>query len=232
MHHITDLEKFMVKNETAVEPLKQETETVRREHLEILLNFVRPKFQQWCEPAQQRLSQETPTVTFDELWFLMRPGSMAYTERDGHWIGCTIEESSREDLSKEGTSRDEDSTEENPGDQTELGDCPFRWSIRFLLLHAYSVSPRLEPVTSVVKIYKFDGEKLVTSLPIFPREFHDRSDAGGRRALFEERGDRIVKIVWAGSHYARHRGYCLNDNEFYVSVIRNRGGKMLKLSIV
>lgn len=199
MHHITDLKNFMAKIKTGTETLEQETNNTRREHLDILLNFVHSKFQQLCEPAQRRLSQATPTVTFDELWFLMKPGSMAYTERDGHWIGCAIDETFREESPRKGAFKQGSTKEKNSQGQAELGDGLSRWSIRIRLLCASLVSPRIDPVTSIVKIHNFDGEKLVTSLPIFPREFHDRSDAGERRALFEERGDRIVKIVLAGS---------------------------------
>lgn len=212
MHHMSDLEDFMKRISTQAELLEQDTHTVQRDCLEILLNFVRPKFQQWCEPAQKRLLQAIPTVSFDELWFLMRPGSMAYTNRGGHWIGCAIVESSME---------------RSPEDQSGSIDDPLRWSVKISLLRASHVSPRLDHVLSVVDIYKFDGQKLVTSLPVFPREFHDKTDAGGRRALFEERGDRISKIVRAGSHYGGHCGYCLNDEGLYVSLNPGRGAEML-----
>lgn len=226
MHHITDLEEFMIKIKTGAEDSEQGTNAVRLQHLQILLNFIRPQFQQRCAPAQQRLSHAIPTVTFNDLWFLMKPGSMAYSLYDGHWIGCTIGQNSKEEISSDGISREESSK-----DQTRLDHCPSRWSTRITLLRASSVSPRLDPVSSHVEIDEFDGEKLITSLPIFPREFHDKNDAGDRRGLFEKRGERIAKMVWAGSHYARHRGYCLDDSQFYVRAIGNRGAEMLKCFI-
>lgn len=218
MHHITELEGLMIKIKNEAEVSEQETNTTRLEHLEILLNFVRPQFQKWCAPAQQRLSQAIPTVTFNDLWFLMKPGSMAYSLKSGDWIGCAIGQSSKEEIY-----RDEFSSEESSED-----DCPPRWSTQISLLCSSFEYPRLDPVSAKVNIEKFDGERLVTSLPLFPREFHDRSDAGDRRALFEERGERIAKILWAGSHYGRHRGYCLDFAESYVCVIVKSGVEMLK----
>lgn len=215
MHHITDLEDLMIKIKTGAEDSEQGTNTARCQHLEILLNFIRPQFQKLCAPAQQRLSQAIPTVTFNDLWFLMKPGSMAYSLSDGHWIGCAIGQSSKEEVYTYEGFHNEESSE----DETQSDDCPPKWSTRISLLRASSVSPRLDPVSSNIYIDKFDGEKLITSLVLFPREFHDKTDAGDRRALFEERGNRIAKIVWAGSHYARHRGYCLDDLQSYVRVI-------------
>lgn len=188
MHHFSDLEKLPEKD---IDP-------VSREHVQVLLEYIRPKFQQWCAPAKERLTQTVPTVTFKDIWFFMKPGSLAYAMRDDHWIGCIIE----------------DTTKLGPDS---LQGVPARWSINVWLLRVSEVSGEIRSASTSVIIGQYDGEKLVTSLPIFPREFHDREDGGARKDVFEKRGDKIRGMFWEGLRYMNYDGECLDHSRRNVS---------------
>ncbi|KAL3463666.1 hypothetical protein BJX64DRAFT_287136 [Aspergillus heterothallicus] len=58
----------------------------------------------------------------------------------------------------------------------------------------------------ILAIKDFDGEKLVTNLPVMPRDYYDRTDNGQRRAAFIQRGSKARDILWDQYMYAKYDG--------------------------
>lgn len=190
MHHFSDLEKLSEKY----------VDTISREHVQVLLDFLRPEFQHLCASAQERLTQPLPTVTFKDIWFVMKPGSIAYAKWDDeYWIGCIIEDITRQS-------------------HDPLKSILASWSVNVWLLRVSETTGEIGSVSTAIDIDYFDGERPVTSLPIFPREFHDNEDGGLRRREFENRGDKIREMFWEGYRYMSYDGECPDDKRRYVSV--------------
>lgn len=176
-----------------------EGESTKLKHLKVLLQYLRPLFQRHYNAARSRLSLDHPTVRFEDLWVLMKPGSLAYTEWDGQWLGCIIGESTKlpPELSK---------------------GIPQRWSVEYWLLQAHWPSDQIQFAANDVIIDRFEGEQVVTSLPICPVEFQDAKDSGVRRRALIERGLKTCDILWSGSRYMSYEGECLSRSKQRVSL--------------
>jgi hypothetical protein len=190
MHHLSELEDLASRSTSEPDELEKEDRATRCEHLHVLVDFLRPSFRKWCVPALERLSDVPPTVTFDDIWFLMKPGSMAYAIWDDHWIGCIIEKTKR-----------------LPAEPDDVES----WSVKVRFLQVHWASDEIGFASFPIIIDKFDGERLVTNLPVFPCEFHDRQDDGARKDSFQKRGDRICELFWGGSRYLSYEGELMDD---------------------
>lgn len=194
-HHITELRDFrnrlaLDKGADDTEPVDEEAEEARIkfEHLKILLDFIEPHIERSVLPAHRRLKKDTPTTTFADIWYLLRPGALAYAKNDGTWIGCVIESVTFVD-----------------------GESVPQWSVRAWVLDNAWNEARIYRATFDTTIYSFEGEKEVVDLKVFPREYFDQTDGGERREHFESRGKRVADITWNGSAYQRYDGHTMSQ---------------------
>ena len=189
MHHMSDFERLA----------ESEEEPTKLKHIQVLVHYLQPLFQRQYGAARSRLSSAHPTVRFKDLWVLMKPGSMAYTKWDEQWLGCIIG----------------GSTKLPP----KLSDgIPQRWSIQYWLLQVHSPSDQIRFVTNSVIIDQFEGEQLVTSLPICPVGFQDAQDLGDRCRALTERGRKTFEILRSDSRYMSYEGECLTQSKQHVSL--------------
>ncbi|KAI8624701.1 hypothetical protein F5Y19DRAFT_452880 [Xylariaceae sp. FL1651] len=182
MHHMTDFERLIASDENYTE----------LEHVQVLLEFLRPRYQQYYIPATKRYLSVQPTVTFDDVWVLMKPGSLAYAHWDGQTIGCVI------------------------GKSIHLPpipsrDIPEQWSIQFWFLQVHWHSDQIGCTTLYAAVDRFDGEEPVTSLPIYPAEFLDANDQERTKQRFIERGRKVCDILWGESMYMEYDGECMDN---------------------
>lgn len=194
MHHILDFEKL----KTDLEDKLVVDNTSKLQHLIVLLDFMRPKYEETCLAAQERLLQAQPTVSFEDVWFLMRPGTLAYTLWEDYWIGCCIKQASK-------------LPNEQPGSK------PERWVISVSFLQMSESTGDLRCVSTEIDIDYFSGERTVTNLRVFPRDFHDRRDTGARRKEFQRRGGEVARIIGENSRFMDYEGECLGRYERRVS---------------
>ncbi|KAK8140098.1 hypothetical protein PG984_000164 [Apiospora sp. TS-2023a] len=178
--------------------LGSEEDTVKVKHVEVLLKFLRPKYERQFIAASNRLSSSQPTVRFEDMWILMKPGSLAYTNWDGQWIGCVI------------------------GKSTKLPPKPVHgypqcWSIEYWFLQVHWPSDQIRFAINSVVINKFEGEQLVTSLPLYPADLHDAEDNGERKRHLTERGQRTHEILLDDSRYMSYEGECLTRSKQHIS---------------
>ncbi|RAH52601.1 hypothetical protein BO85DRAFT_453915 [Aspergillus piperis CBS 112811] len=66
----------------------------------------------------------------------------------------------------------------------------------------------------------FDGEKVVTTLPVFPRQFHDSQDNGARRAAFQRRDALVRDIIWSGYKYMSYSGRFMDEAKRKVTYLK------------
>jgi len=189
MHHMPDFEDFM----------KSENDSIKSKQLNILLQFLRPIYERQYLTARKRSVSEQPTVRFEDLWALMKPGLLAYTKWEGEWLGCIIGECSK--------------SYPVSSDQIEQF-----WDVEYFILQVHWPSDEIRFARGTLKIDQYNGEQLITSLPICPAEVYDATDMGVRRRELTERGQKTCQLIWESPRYVYHQGRSLNKDKRYVSL--------------
>lgn len=200
IHHISELEDL--KKNLENQPIEPGTsDGTKLQHLQVLLDFINDQYQRSCLHANERMLQAEPTVRFEDMWFLMRPGALAYTRWDRIWIGCSIEKIAKREYQQDGSE-------------------PEAWLISICFLQMSWSSGELECGPATITINRFNGARPVTSLPVFPREFHDRQDSGLRKEDAEQRGSKIAQMLWEGPKYLSYEGECMDAFRQYVGTLQ------------
>lgn len=198
MHHAPELKRLKAELERQDALEKAGEDTIEKcRHIEVLLNFLEPKLQRIVPAATKRLQKEDPTVLFADIWFSLRPGCISYFSKNGVQHGCVIKKVSF---------------------RTKDDEQPNRWEVCVWFQdHAWRTAQRLGTVSETITIEEYDGEKRVMSLPVFPRDYHDRTDGGQRRKSFEDRGKVICDIIWKGHSYMNCKGKLMDETSQEVS---------------
>ncbi|KAI0544995.1 hypothetical protein F4679DRAFT_562689 [Xylaria curta] len=183
-HHMADFEHFIA----------SEGDRADSDHAQILLEFLRPQYEQYYIPALERSLTVYPTVMFDDLWIIMRPGSLAYTSWNGHKIGCVLGKSVHLP-------------------PTPSRDLPEAWSIYFWFLQVHWSSDHIGCTMHNVVIDRFDGEMPLTSLAIHPVKFVDTEDQARTRQRFIDRGRKVYDILCGNSMPMDHDGECMDNSK-------------------
>lgn len=204
MNELRELKKDLRDQLSTSEVTTDESLAVKYRHIEILINILTPTFERQIVPVERRLNKAVPTVLFDDVWYLLRPGSLAYCKLGTMWVGCVIESV----LLK---------------DENEYEDEPDMWEARVWLQNNSWSSGQVRRSITTIKVRYFEGEKAVTDIPIFPCTFFDRQDSGKRRESFIVRGKRVCDILWREYAYLRYHGRFVDERETEVSdlTIRN-----------
>ncbi|KAK0637655.1 ATPase family AAA domain-containing protein 3 [Lasiodiplodia hormozganensis] len=198
VHHITELRNYsnnlaLERTPAGADESEKTDADVTYEHLQILLDFLDPHVEKTVLPARRRLKKDEATVTFDDLWYLMRPGSLAYAKYEDIWLGVMIKEAESLPADSEGA--------------------PPKWKITGWCMDNSWYTRCVGYAEVSVDIPFFEGEKHVTSLPIYPREFYDKTDANARREKFEARGRKMRDILWHGHAYVTYEGDCMDEKK-------------------
>ncbi|KAF2141541.1 uncharacterized protein K452DRAFT_308644 [Aplosporella prunicola CBS 121167] len=195
-HHVTELRDL--RNRLALEKGSEDDEeddaATTYEHLKVLLDFIEPHVERTVLPARRRLKKEEATTTYDDLWYLLRPGALAYAQHDDTWIGCVIKSVSY--------------SEENEDEKKATAKVWF-------LDHTWS-SSRISRSKTEIEIPYFEGEKVVSTLNVYPREYLDRVDGGKRREAFIARGEKARDIAYAGHSYRFYDGRDMSEDKKHV----------------
>ncbi|OJD32610.1 atpase aaa+ type core protein [Diplodia corticola] len=198
VHHITELRNLS--NSLALERTPAESDEtektdadVKYDHLQILLDFLDPHVEKTVLPARRRLKKDAATVTYDDIWYLMRPGSLAYALHDDVWLGVMIKEA-------------ESIPADNDGN-------PPKWKLTGWVIDNSWHMHTLGTAEVSVDVPYFEGEKLVTTLPIYPRAYFDKTDANARRDKFIARGRKVRDILWHGHSYVMYEGECMDEKK-------------------
>jgi hypothetical protein len=191
IHHIRELKELKDRLESSIAASSDDRILEKCRHLQVLLDFLNSRFQRTLQ-ADKRLLKENPTVVFEDIWYLLKPGTLVYFLHDGLWFGGTIESVSH---------RRNDSNKEEA------------WIVNILFQDVGFDTHMLARAPHSIIIEAFDGEKLVTSLPVLPCQIHDRQDNGTRRAAFQKRGALVADIMWSGYKYMKYRGMTMDKKK-------------------
>ncbi|GES65448.1 ATPase family AAA-domain-containing protein 3B [Aspergillus terreus] len=192
IHHIRELKALKDRLESSIAAESDNRISEKCRHLQVLLDFLNPRFQRTLTQAEKRLLKESPTVVFGDIWYLLKPGILVYFLHDGLWLGGVIESVSHR-------------LEGDPKEDV--------WEVRVLFQDVHFHKNVLGHAPCCIIIEAFDGEKLVTSLPVLPCQFHDRQDNGTRRTAFQKRGALVADILWSGYKYMKYSGMTMDKKK-------------------
>ncbi|GME41109.1 ATPAse AAA+ type core protein [Neofusicoccum parvum] len=188
VHYITELRdlKNRLSLDRVTEPDQEPDDlSVKYEHLRVLLEFLDPHVERLILPARRRLKKETPTTTFEDLWYLLRPGTLSYCTHDSTLLGCAIESATLvEDKEKETK----------------------KWTVKVWFLGHRWKTARMRRALVEIEVPYFEGEKSVVELPVYPRDYFDNTDGGERREKFQKRGAKACAISWDGPSFLSYKG--------------------------
>ncbi|PYH96949.1 P-loop containing nucleoside triphosphate hydrolase protein [Aspergillus ellipticus CBS 707.79] len=148
-----------------------------REHIDILLEYLYSQLTPNLKTVERLWSQSVPKTTFDLIWLLLKPGSDVYVH-DGNQLNAYVIESFHGGVQ---------------WGSPDVWPRPYIVTVWNLNYDGQSLSRSVKDITIGV----FDGEREITSLPLFPTRFYGSSDAS--RIQYQEklieRGRRFVQIV-------------------------------------
>ncbi|KAF7886495.1 uncharacterized protein EAF01_011173 [Botrytis porri] len=188
IHHEKELHE---KHTQLTEQLEcTEADKEKAEHLKALLDFIKPQSMKLLQPILPLLKNKVPTVSFDGLRYLLKPGTLAYYKFDNEWIGCIILR-----VNPEAKRKSSKITNWN------VSVWYLEWSY-----HAYRIETPFE-------IGSFEGERDITSLKVIPREYWDANDNNARRKKFEDRGLKKMTLLKSGHKQMDYKGKTAEEEE-------------------
>ncbi|KAL8687493.1 MAG: hypothetical protein Q9218_006349 [Villophora microphyllina] len=159
-------------------------------HLAALVQFLDQSIGPRISAAKARLSKPKPTVTFEDLWFLFKPGDDIYSyllgigSNDVLLAGVVL--STREDKPVPG----------QPAYTDPYGAPPItteRFLITLWVLESNGSIVSRQALDACID--RFEGERELTSLEAAPCRFLDSEDEGSFRRSLEERGKRLYELI-------------------------------------
>ena len=150
-------------------------------HLKILLEFLRDNIVPQIKLAKDNLQKPKATVAFDDLWLLFKPGLDLYWKlpyehfSDVATAGVLM-----------GAKYGHHDHDDNDGDDDTL-------TVEYWCLQ--SDGQTLSRYLGSIDIDKYEGERQVTSLSVYPCRYLDSEDGGETRKALVERGRKMYKLL-------------------------------------
>ncbi|PMD37984.1 hypothetical protein L207DRAFT_555435 [Hyaloscypha variabilis F] len=156
-------------------------------HIDALVDYLNSQTDIRLKEAEERWSKRHPTTTFGSFWILMKSGSDVYAREHGQ-LNAYVIESMHGGPKKDGRAD------------------PYTFQVWNLQYNGTVVTRMMKSITIPI----FDGERDITSLPLFPIRFHQ--DDPGKQPLREElieRGKKYMDLV-KGPAFRQYSGIGLD----------------------
>ena len=194
LHHFDSIEA-MAEGNAPVPTCKSEhddsTEWVERtkDHLQHLVDFLRPIYQELMLTYQKHISDPVPQVAFDKIWYLLKPGTDVYVQVDRSvYVAVVI------DVKPDGANHNK-----------VVGSGNVKWWL-VDLWQLETDGSRLRRVLISAKVRAYSGLREVTSLSVCPVSIWDAQDAGERRRHILRRSAILFKALRQGNLLADYNG--------------------------
>ena len=188
MHHLQDLRALHTRTWKAPNIQSDIEQKDTHYHLRLLLETLEPAIYRHITPAETRISRPRPTITFDELWYIFKPGADIYVSWAEDFKDTVFTAVVQATRIKESESR-----YAKPTFEIDI------WVIE-------SEGTMVGRTGDTRHIKWFEGEREITSLEHYPAVFWDRQDGGKRRQAVVERGHTHYKLIRAGPQQMRYDG--------------------------
>ncbi|RYP72646.1 hypothetical protein DL770_007933 [Monosporascus sp. CRB-9-2] len=171
IHHRAALARYRV---SQLETHDEEYAFTTAKHIEVLLSFLDKTLGKQIREEEERHNSGTPKATFDNLWLLLKPGSVVYAEKDCKWTPFVV---SRVAI---------------PPRISEEGPRPFT-------IHCWNISycgDRFTRFQCAFTIEPFTGEQAITSMQVIPERFFRGEDGDMSPSDVAAKQIKLGKIAW------------------------------------
>lgn len=214
----SDTKRAGTDRENAIKKAQADRDDIaeRLSHLQCYQDFVRSDISGYLELREQSANGTLTTVTFEDLWFVFRPGDVIFANKDGfeqmsqvfHVTGGQLvrrrtglaeyDSLRREVAMRHRHQYDHDASDEEDG----LQDAVLTYgSWTSFIIDSFVMGQdgtKIGPVQERQVISHFEGEKNILDLDVFPIRFHNQRDV-----LLEKMAQRGGKLL----HSKGHKGY-------------------------
>ncbi|KAF4763282.1 hypothetical protein HAV15_001590 [Penicillium sp. str.  len=174
LHHYR--ERLLQYREEVGETHDTEYTTTCQEHIDILVEYLDGLTTIGVRDAEFLWNNEVPKTTFSSLWLLLKPGTDVFVQENGKLNAYVVESFSG------GV----------PWGSPNARSRPYIVNVWNLNFDGQILSRSVKEVTISI----FDGQREITSLPLFPIKFHvDEDPQNPLRRQLVERGKRFVDMV-------------------------------------
>ncbi|KAJ5691938.1 hypothetical protein N7462_001361 [Penicillium macrosclerotiorum] len=187
----------------------QEAQQIQK-HIQNLLDFLRPIRENKILDCERNLAESTPRVTFDMIWYLLKPGMDVYVHIDG-----SIQAAVLTDVKRGG--EDWSSVWKPENDNW--------WLIELWRLETDGL--RIARRSTSANIVAYAGLREVINLAVCPVSIWDAHDGGERRREILRRNGTFFKALCQGNLLVDYNGPIKGTNEHYNGklVIDHRRGQ-------
>ena len=194
-HCYHDLKKIVDESQTEGDPpqIREDVESegkdvaTRNYHITTLLDFLKPTYTKSIKPSEDR--HREGVSSYDTIWLLLKPGCEVYAKSGGMLAGFILSSTKEDSTRFSNAQRGDDRWE-------------YFWTIKAWCL-TYT-SGKFVRTSRSFRISKFEGEREITSLAIFPARFLDASDNFATRKRLEARGRKYFEYT---QNVPLHLGY-------------------------
>jgi hypothetical protein len=174
LHHYR--ERLLQYREEVGETHDTEYTTTCQEHIDILVGYLDGLTTIGVRDAEFLWNNEVPKTTFSSLWLLLKPGTDVFVQEQGKLNAYVIESFSG------GV----------PWGSPNARSRPYIVNVWNLNFDGQILSRSVKEVSISI----FDGQREITSLPLFPIKFHvDEDPQNPLRRQLVDRGKRFVDMV-------------------------------------
>lgn len=173
------------------------TDTMKR-HMQHLMEFLRPLYQERILNCEKHLSDSVPRVAFDMIWYLLKPGIDVYVHMEGSIHAAVV-------LDVKPDAVGQSNLWKVPGNEEGLLVDLWQLATDGTLLQRNAKS---------VKMHAYSGLQDVTSLPICPVSIWDKWDNGDRRRQILRRSGIFFKALSQGNLLADYNGPIRGTNQY------------------
>lgn len=159
--------------------------------LTVLLDYFSPLYERIS--ARQEATHKTGFTSFDQLWFLFRPGQRVYGKIGGKFGGYIFQNSTQK-LSRRR--------------RVWEGYC---WCLKYK-------GHRITREGQIFVIHDFFGQREIKSMIVFPSNYLDINDGKTTKRLLQKRGEKYFQIVRAIPAHFKYKGDCWDMEKMGTSV--------------
>ncbi|KAL9045745.1 MAG: hypothetical protein Q9214_001261 [Letrouitia sp. 1 TL-2023] len=200
MHHFPQIAEFAARNTPAktegpFQNVEDEILKLQIKHVRHLYDFLKPIYDTRVLSAQRNLKKIPPCVAFDNLWYILKPGTDVYLHRSHPVHVCVVADvRSNVDIEENtmyGTAR--------------IGQIKLEsWNVRLWYLDTDGT--KISRVQTTCTIEAFTGLKEIMELEVCPVSVWDAHDNGQRRQSIMRRSKLLFKALQQGYLLAHYDG--------------------------
>ncbi|KAI0976821.1 hypothetical protein F4678DRAFT_468930 [Xylaria arbuscula] len=152
----------------------EEYASTTSKHIDLLVGFLEQTYGRQIREEGIRHSRKIPTVTYEWLWLLLRPGEVIYTQHDSAWSPFVISRASKKIAPNE------------DGLCSYSIDC---WNYMYQ-------NKKLRRRMHTFEINPFSGEEAIRNLTVIPAQFFTGEDKNMSPSAATAEQVRLGKAVW------------------------------------